>query len=284
MPVNCDGRVSGSLARSPSTSGEMRRRNSHFVTEKSSRVSSVGSYGTRDVDACCRSPTARRSRYGRATSRSRITTRRVCIATAISTASRAGRVGKASAHRARTGKVMWNVDGFGAGTLLSAGDLLVITRESGELVIAPASPNSFAPRSQRPIDTGSSEPIQRSRRDVVTFATNTLAAFSLRADSVFHEPRWNLWNLLLRHIHDDVVVGIQRTVGRQTANRVGSRILKRHVPLILPIRRYRQAPSTVAPRESLRPARVSSHTLACAGEKLTRPAPRYTKHEWRSPV
>ena len=42
-----------------------------------------------------------------------------------------------------TGKVMWNVDGFGAGTLLIAGDTLVIMRESGELALAPASPKSF---------------------------------------------------------------------------------------------------------------------------------------------
>jgi outer membrane protein assembly factor BamB len=42
-----------------------------------------------------------------------------------------------------TGKVMWNVDGFGAGTLLIAGDTLVITRESGELALAPASPKGF---------------------------------------------------------------------------------------------------------------------------------------------
>jgi outer membrane protein assembly factor BamB len=42
-----------------------------------------------------------------------------------------------------TGKVMWNVDGFGAGTLIIAGDTLVITRESGELALAPASPKAF---------------------------------------------------------------------------------------------------------------------------------------------
>ncbi len=42
-----------------------------------------------------------------------------------------------------TGKVMWNVDGFGAGTLLVAGDTLVIMRESGELALAPASPKAF---------------------------------------------------------------------------------------------------------------------------------------------
>ena len=42
-----------------------------------------------------------------------------------------------------TGKVMWNVDGFGAGTLLIAGDTLVITRESGELALAAATPKAF---------------------------------------------------------------------------------------------------------------------------------------------
>jgi outer membrane protein assembly factor BamB len=42
-----------------------------------------------------------------------------------------------------TGKVMWNVDGFGAGTLLIAGDSLVIMRESGELALASASPKAF---------------------------------------------------------------------------------------------------------------------------------------------
>ncbi|HEX8027754.1 MAG TPA: PQQ-binding-like beta-propeller repeat protein [Vicinamibacterales bacterium] len=42
-----------------------------------------------------------------------------------------------------TGKVMWNVDGFGAGSLLIAGDTLVIMRESGELALAPASPKAF---------------------------------------------------------------------------------------------------------------------------------------------
>ncbi|HWI19312.1 MAG TPA: PQQ-binding-like beta-propeller repeat protein [Vicinamibacterales bacterium] len=42
-----------------------------------------------------------------------------------------------------TGKVMWNVDGFGAGSLLIAGETLVIMRESGELALAPASPKAF---------------------------------------------------------------------------------------------------------------------------------------------
>lgn len=42
-----------------------------------------------------------------------------------------------------TGKVMWDVEGFGAGSLLIAGESLVITRESGELALAPASPKAF---------------------------------------------------------------------------------------------------------------------------------------------
>lgn len=42
-----------------------------------------------------------------------------------------------------TGKVMWDVEGFGAGTMLIAGEALVIMRESGELALAPASPKAF---------------------------------------------------------------------------------------------------------------------------------------------
>lgn len=43
----------------------------------------------------------------------------------------------------RTGKVQWNVDGFGAGTVTLSGDRLLIIRESGEAVVAAASPKSF---------------------------------------------------------------------------------------------------------------------------------------------
>jgi outer membrane protein assembly factor BamB len=43
----------------------------------------------------------------------------------------------------KTGKVQWNVDGFGAGTVTLAGDQLVLLRENGELVIAPAIPKEF---------------------------------------------------------------------------------------------------------------------------------------------
>ena len=43
----------------------------------------------------------------------------------------------------RTGKVRWNVDQFRAGSITLAGDRLVIVRESGELVLAPATPDAF---------------------------------------------------------------------------------------------------------------------------------------------
>lgn len=45
----------------------------------------------------------------------------------------------------KTGKVRWSEDGFGAGTLALAGDQLVILRETGELVLAPAVAGGFKP-------------------------------------------------------------------------------------------------------------------------------------------
>lgn len=45
----------------------------------------------------------------------------------------------------RTGKVRWSTEGIGAGTVVLAGDRLVLLLESGELVIAPALPDGFKP-------------------------------------------------------------------------------------------------------------------------------------------
>jgi outer membrane protein assembly factor BamB len=80
-----------------------------------------------------------------------------------------------------TGKVMWNVDGFGAGTLLIAGDLLVITRESGELVLAPASPKGFQPAARAQLIPGTIRAYPALSAGTL-FVRNekTLAAFSLR--------------------------------------------------------------------------------------------------------
>jgi outer membrane protein assembly factor BamB len=40
---------------------------------------------------------------------------------------------------------MWSVDGYGAGTVTLAGDKLLILRENGELVLAPAVTDGFHP-------------------------------------------------------------------------------------------------------------------------------------------
>jgi outer membrane protein assembly factor BamB len=45
----------------------------------------------------------------------------------------------------KTGKVLWNVDGFGAGTVTLSGTHLLLMREDGELVLVAASPKGFQP-------------------------------------------------------------------------------------------------------------------------------------------
>jgi outer membrane protein assembly factor BamB len=45
----------------------------------------------------------------------------------------------------RTGKVRWSQDDFHAGSVTLAGDRLVILRETGELILAKASPDAFQP-------------------------------------------------------------------------------------------------------------------------------------------
>ena len=54
----------------------------------------------------------------------------------------------------KTGKVMWSVEGYGAGTVTLAGDRLLILRENGELVIALATPKEFKPLAGARILTG----------------------------------------------------------------------------------------------------------------------------------
>ena len=70
-----------------------------------------------------------------------------------------------------TGKVMWNVDGFGAGTLLIAGDSLVISRESGELALAPASPKAFRFSARAQLVPGIVRAYPPSPTAATTFAT-----------------------------------------------------------------------------------------------------------------
>jgi outer membrane protein assembly factor BamB len=51
----------------------------------------------------------------------------------------------------KTGKVQWSEDGFGAGTLMVVGDKLLIMKEKGELVMAPANPKEFKPTARAQI-------------------------------------------------------------------------------------------------------------------------------------
>ena len=54
----------------------------------------------------------------------------------------------------QTGKVMWSVDSFGAGTLTLAGEHLLVLKESGELLIAAAVPKAFQPVAKAQIIVG----------------------------------------------------------------------------------------------------------------------------------
>jgi hypothetical protein len=58
----------------------------------------------------------------------------------------------------KSGKVLWNEEQFRAGSVILAGDRLVILRESGELVIAPASPQGFKPTARAKILQGVARP------------------------------------------------------------------------------------------------------------------------------
>lgn len=55
---------------------------------------------------------------------------------------------------AKTGKVAWKQDGFGAGTVTLAGDRLLVLRENGELVAAPAAREGFRPSGRARILSG----------------------------------------------------------------------------------------------------------------------------------
>ena len=53
----------------------------------------------------------------------------------------------------RTGKVRWSQDQFRAGSVTLAGDRLLILRETGELILAKASPDAFEPIANRRTST-----------------------------------------------------------------------------------------------------------------------------------
>src|SRR5688500_8999894 len=51
----------------------------------------------------------------------------------------------AGAVELRTGKVRWSEERFRAGSITLAGERLLIVRERGEMILAPASPDGFKP-------------------------------------------------------------------------------------------------------------------------------------------
>jgi hypothetical protein len=121
------------------------------------------------------------SRSGRAMNRCRITIRRACLKDGYLYGFD-GRQEFGQTLRCvelATGKVMWNVDGFGAGTLLIAGDTLVITRESGELALAAASPKAFRFNARAQLIKGVVRRTRRSPTAVTTFVTSASLLLSI---------------------------------------------------------------------------------------------------------
>ena len=64
----------------------------------------------------------------------------------------------------QTGKVRWSQDQFRAGSVTLAGDRLLIMREGGELILAPASPQAFKPIARAQVLQGVVAAVSRARR------------------------------------------------------------------------------------------------------------------------
>jgi outer membrane protein assembly factor BamB len=80
-----------------------------------------------------------------------------------------------------TGKLLWEEEGFGAGTVTLASDKLVLVRESGELVIAEAAPQGFRPLAEARLLKGTVRAYPALSDGVIYVRSEkTLAAFDLR--------------------------------------------------------------------------------------------------------
>jgi outer membrane protein assembly factor BamB len=81
----------------------------------------------------------------------------------------------------RTGKVRWSADGIGAGTVILAGDRLVLLLESGELVVAAAEPEAFKPIARAQIlGSGTRPPFALADGLLVARDKNQLIALDVR--------------------------------------------------------------------------------------------------------
>jgi outer membrane protein assembly factor BamB len=89
----------------------------------------------------------------------------------------------------RSGKVRWTQDQFRAGSVLLAGDRLLILREGGELVLAAASPDAFRPLARAQVLPATVRAFP-ALADGVLYARNetTLVALDLRAPQAAATP------------------------------------------------------------------------------------------------
>jgi outer membrane protein assembly factor BamB len=81
----------------------------------------------------------------------------------------------------KTGTVKWSLDQFRAGSITMAGDKLLVIRESGEMLLAPASPQGFKPVARAQILPGVVRPLPAIADGFVYVRNeNTLVCLDLR--------------------------------------------------------------------------------------------------------
>lgn len=102
-----------------------------------------------------------------------------------------------------TGKVRWSVEQFRAGSVTLAGDLLVIVREAGELVLARATPDAFQSLGRAQILTGTVRALP-ALSDGFLYVRNerTLVKVDLRPGRLQAEPSQQASAVLDRAIAD----------------------------------------------------------------------------------
>jgi outer membrane protein assembly factor BamB len=81
----------------------------------------------------------------------------------------------------KTGAVKWSQDQFRAGSITLAGDRLLVIRESGEMILAPASPQGFKPLARAQVLPGVVRPLPAIADGLVYVRNeNTLVCLDLR--------------------------------------------------------------------------------------------------------
>ena len=90
----------------------------------------------------------------------------------------------------KSGQVKWSQDKFGAGTVTLAGDQLVVMREDGEFVLAPATPSGFKPTARARVLQGTVRAYPALDAGFSTSATTTRSSASIcgGADDALRPP------------------------------------------------------------------------------------------------